>query len=738
MSKSIRMRVTGTVTPRDRRGCGEAGLRRDQPAASLHRVQGPIALRNTPDSTMKRLILGTLLFTSAIVGSIHAAALGNGIKIGEVTATSAIVWTRVTETVGFNTSGVPFKDEDEAVPAGLTLPEMRYSLTGTAGDVRVVYWPREHIGEKVWMPWMPAATDRDFTAQTQLHGLTPGTHYTVEVHLRSADLPGTVVGYQGQFYTAPAENDDAAVNFTVVTCHDFIRRDDVENGHRIYPAMAQLKPQFMVHAGDVEYYDKPQPWAKNAELARYKWNRIFALPFQKDFYGSTGVYFQKDDHDILKNDAWPGDTYGDLTWDEGLGIFKEQTPTGARPYRTVRWGKHVQIWLLEGREYRSPNNMPDGPDKTILGAEQKAWFYETFAASDATFRIVMSPNPILGPDRPNKNDNHANEGFQHESQELRDFLAGQEDVFVVCGDRHWQYATVDPVHGLREFGSGAGSDKHAGGWSMDRRTPSQKFLRIKGGFLHVKVENNHGNIEARVQHRSVDGKLMNEEILVAHRVPSSGRSTKDYGWQSLFSGQESELAGFHIYNGCDAVPERWRVMGDVLTLASRKESPGLREKEDIVITSAPVKDFELEMDWKAGEGANGGIFYKSLEGGKYEKPWHTGLEYQLLDNVGHEEGLIETHRAGDLYDLVGAREMVARPALAWNHSRLVVHGTKIEHWLNGELIVAEDTASAEWDEMVADSKYAVLTEFARPIPGHIVLQDHGDRMWFKNIRIRKL
>jgi cytochrome c len=221
-------------------------------------------------------------------------------------------------------------------------------------------------------------------------------------------------------------------------------------------------------------------------------------------------------------------------------------------------------------------------------------------------------------------------------------------------------------------------------------------------------------------------------------VPSSGRSTKGYGWQSLFSGQESELAGFHIYNGGDAMPERWRVMGDVLTLASRKESPGLREKEDIVITSAPVKDFELEMDWKAGEGANGGIFYKSLEGGKYEKPWHTGLEYQLLDNVGHEEGLIETHRAGDLYDLVGAREMVARPALAWNHSRLVVHGTKIEHWLNGELIVAEDTASAEWDEMVADSKYAVLTEFARPIPGHIVLQDHGDRMWFKNIRIRKL
>ena len=87
---------------------------------------------------------------------------------------------------------------------------------------------------------------------------------------------------------------------------------------------------------------------------------------------------------------------------------------------------------------------------------------------------------------------------------------------------------------------------------------------------------------------------------------------------------------------------------------------------------------------------------------------------------------------------MAASEMVARPALAWNHSRIVVRGTKIEHWLNGQKIVAEDTATAEWDELVADSKYAMLQGFARPVPGHIVLQDHGDRMWFKNIRIRKL
>ena len=687
---------------------------------------------------MRRLVLGLLLFASALQTSVHAAALGNGIKVGEVTATSAIVWTRVTETADYNLTGVPFQDDDEAVPTGLTLPEMRHSLTGTAGDVRVVYWPRGQIGDKVWMPWTPADPNRDYTARVQLHGLAPGTQYTVEVQLRAPDLPGTVVGYQGHFHSAPSEVDSADVNFTVVTCHDFIRRDDMENGHRIYPAMAKLKPQFMVHAGDVEYYDKPQPWAKSQELARYKWNRIFGLPFQKDFYGSTGVYFQKDDHDILRNDSGPGDTYGDLTWEEGLGIFAEQTPTGPRPYRTVRWGKHLQVWLMEGREYRSPNAMPDGPDKTIWGAEQKAWFFKTFAESDATFRILMSPNPVLGPDRQNKNDNHANAGFQHESQEIRDFLAGQEDVFVICGDRHWQYETVDPVHGLREFGSGAGSDSHAGGWKESLRTPEQKFLRIKGGFLHVVVEANDGAPQARVQHRSVDGELVHEEVLVAHPDPTSRRVVKRGEWQDVFSGDPAQLAGFHLYNGGGVEPARWSVMGDVLTLAPQQKSAEKRIREDLVITLNPVTDFELEWDWKVAKGANGGVFYKSLEGPEYKKPWDTGLEYQLLDNANAKDGKIYKHGAGDLYDLIAVAESTVRPALAWNHSRIVVRGTQIEHWLNGRRVVAEDTGTAAWDELVADSKYAALKDYGKARAGHIVLQDHGTRLWFKNIRLREM
>ena len=619
-------------------------------------------------------VISILIFLSPPA---FGVALGNGIKIGEVTSTSAIVWTRVTTTADYRTDGVAFEPDDDALPSGRKLSDMRFNLQGASGEVRLVYYPPAQLGQKGWTSWQPAREDRDFTLQFELQGLAPNQVYLVEAQVRSAALAGPVVGYHGRFKTSPVESDDAAVSFTVVTCHDFIRRDDLENGHKIYPAMSAQQPDFMVHAGDVEYYDKPGPWAKSEELARYKWNRIFALPFQKDFYGKTSVYFQKDDHDILKNDAWPGDSYGELTWDQGLAIFKEQTSTGARPYRTVRWGKHLQIWLMEGREFRSPNDLPDGPNKSIWGAEQKAWFFKTFAESDATFRILISPTPILGPDRPKKNDNHANHGFLHESEEIRDFLATQDDAFVICGDRHWQYASYDANRGIREFGSGPGSDSHAGGWKESERTAEQTFLRIAGGYLRVAVEPFGGAVQALIQHHDVDGQLTNEVQWVAQSVAGKVARTTSAGWTPLFDGAPDAMRNYHLYNQAGDQPERWKVVGDVLTLASRTESPDLRTKEDLVITTRGYTNYELEFDWKMSKGANGGVFYKVEEAAKYDKPWHTGLEYQLLDDANHEEGKIATHRAGDLYDLKGSAELMGRAAMQWNHSRIVVRGARL-------------------------------------------------------------
>jgi alkaline phosphatase D len=279
--------------------------------------------------------------------------------------------------------------------------------------------------------------------------------------------------------------------------------------------MKKLGPDFFVHTGDIEYYDKPLPYADNLELARFKWGRLFSMPFQREFQRDTASYFLKDDHDTLRNDAWPGQTYGDLTWDQGIALFKEQFPLGDKTYRTVRWGKDLQVWMVEGRDYRSPNDMPDGPDKSIWGEEQKVWFKRTVEASDATFRILISPTPIVGPDRGNKNDNHANKGFTHEGDEIRAFIASQKNMYIVCGDRHWQYVSVDPKTGVKEFSCGPTSDKHASGFSENNRSDMHKYLKIRGGFLSVTIDRKNGKPFASFKHHDTRGGVYNEELIQA-------------------------------------------------------------------------------------------------------------------------------------------------------------------------------------------------------------------------------
>lgn len=382
---------------------------------------------------------------------------------------------------------------------------------GASGSVRLRY--KTGDGAETTTPWMAVDPQRDFTIQFHLTDLKPSAAYTISAEGRAPGEEGHTAICTGGFTTAPLPNDATPIRFVVVTCHDFPRRDDGERGHLIYPVIIRLNPRFLVHTGDIEYYDKPGPWAKSSELARFKWNRLYSLENQRDFHRRFASYFMKDDHDTLKNDCWPGQTYGDLTWDQGLAIFREQFPLGEKPYRTFRWGKDLQIWMLEGRDFRSPNNMPDGPDKTLLGAEQKKWLFETMRASDAAFRILISPTPIVGPDRSNKCDNLANKGFNHEGDEVRAFLSKLPGTYVICGDRHWQYVSRDEASGLTEFSCGPGWDSHAGGFSMNNRTPEHRFLCIKGGFLSVDVDRVEDKPRIAFRHHDVHGKLVHEETL---------------------------------------------------------------------------------------------------------------------------------------------------------------------------------------------------------------------------------
>ncbi len=499
-----------------------------------------------PTTFRSQLFAG--VFAISGFGALGMAAdihMADGVKAADVTQTSAILWTRLTRDAERVKPGIPFPKiirepraltpaeasktayelnairisepvSQEAQLQGHALEEMEGAVPGKQGWVRAVYWPADGSeAEARRTPSVLVDESSDFTHHVAVEGLRPGTryHYRFEAGLPGNDAAANTAA--GSFKTPPTATTPAKITFTVANCQDYARRDDLENGHKIYPRMSALHPDFFIHTGDLEYYDKPSPLATTVPLARFKWNRIFSLPFQRAFHREVANYFMKDDHDTLKDDAWAGQVYGDLTWEQGLALFREQIPMGEKPYRTIRWGRHLQIWLVEGREYRSPNDIPDGPDKSIWGAEQKKWFIETVEKSDATFRIVVSATPIGGPDREAKTDNHANHAFAHEGNELRRFISAQKNMMVICGDRHWQYASIDPETGLREYSAGPSSDAHAGGFSESDRSAPHRFLRIKGGFLSVTIEPIGNGARAIFRHHGVDGEIHYEDVIDA-------------------------------------------------------------------------------------------------------------------------------------------------------------------------------------------------------------------------------
>ncbi len=242
---------------------------------------------------------------------------------------------------------------------------------------------------------------------------------------------------------------------------------------------------------------------------------MFGLPPMKEFYRHVGGYFMKDDHDYRFNDSDPymkglwvtrqnaapgarlteqrGNRFLDVAWlshEEGIKVFKQVFPMREKTYRTFRWGKGLQLWLLENRDFRSPNDMPDGPEKSIWGATQKAWLKETLLASDADYRIIISPNPIIGPDRLMKGDNQANlNGFWHEGQAFLDWIEENhlENVILMCGDRHWQYHSIDHRNGraIPEFSCGPTCDEHVQAVPPPIEGVARPYAASRGGFLSV-------------------------------------------------------------------------------------------------------------------------------------------------------------------------------------------------------------------------------------------------------------
>jgi alkaline phosphatase D len=375
------------------------------------------------------------------------------------------------------------------------------------GEVRVVYFTKPDRSDAKETPWTRVSAERDYTAQFQLTGLKPATKYSFEAQTRP--VGGKLhASLSGSFTTAPSKDTPRPVVFTVITGQAY-KDVDHADGFHIYESMVKLQPQFLVPTGDTVYYDSEDPRAVTVGLARYHWHRMYSYPRHVAFHRSVPGYWEKDDHDVYANDCWPSmkPNMLPLTFADGQRIFREQVPMGEKTYRTFRWGKDLQVWLVEGRDFRSPNNMKDGPEKTIWGAEQMKWLKETLLASDASFKVLISPTPIVGPDRGAKADNHANKAFSNEGDAFRSWAQKNlsESFFLCCGDRHWQYHSVHPETKLHEFSCGPASDQHAGG-SPGLDKEYHRFHRVNGGFLSVAVSRVDGKPRILFRFHDVLGK----------------------------------------------------------------------------------------------------------------------------------------------------------------------------------------------------------------------------------------
>jgi len=437
-----------------------------------------------------------------------------GIRAGDLTDTSAVVWMRLTASPERNKDGKTFPTGNYAhVPLAVTGPTSGFegACPGAPGRVRLRYSSHQDLREATVTAWFDVAAEQDFTHKFVLKDLRPGTTYYYQGETTGPNGQPEHGSLAGQFRTAPAANVAAPVKFCVMTCQGYPDRGHPD-GHPIYPSMGALQPDFACLTGDLVYYDNDAPSATTLELARYHWQRMFSLPRIHAFTRQVGCYWLKDDHDTLKDDTWPGQTAGEFTFAEGQKLFAEQAPQGpGRNYRTYRWGRDLQVWFTDGRDFRSPNKMADGPDKSIWGAEQKAWFKQTVAESNATWKVLVSPTPLVGPDRKNKSDNHSNAVFAHEGNEIRGWLKEHvpDNFFVICGDRHWQYHSVHPETGLNEFSVGPASNEHASGTPGEDKK-IHRFHRVSGGFICVTVDRLNDRPAITFSLRDVAGKPVYE------------------------------------------------------------------------------------------------------------------------------------------------------------------------------------------------------------------------------------
>ena len=206
------------------------------------------------------------------------------------------------------------------------------------------------------------------------------------------------------------------------------------------------------------------------------------------------------------------------------------------------------------------------------------------------------------------------------------------------------------------------------------------------------------------------------------------------GWVSLFDGKTT--AGWHSY-GKEKAGGIWKVVDGAICLTDDKDRNQASGGD--LVSDLEYGDFDLQLEWKiAANGNSGIIFYVNEDLSKYKDTYNTGMEMQVLDNDGHSDGKIIKHRAGDLYDLISSSKETVKTVGEWNKAEIISKDGKLQFFLNGYNVVTTQLWDDNWRSMIAGSKFKNMQGFGTFKKGKIALQDHGNMVCYRNIKIKEL
>ncbi|MFQ3241780.1 MAG: hypothetical protein ACI9A1_001246 [Lentimonas sp.] len=367
-----------------------------------------------------------------------------------------------------------------------------------------------------------------------------------------------------------------------------------------------------------------------------------------------------------------------------------------------------------------------------LTTEKSKWFLSTVKEySDFIFEVeVKMP------------EGHCNSGFLFRSHKSKNKMFGYQAEVDPSG-RNWSGGLYD--EGRRSWFISPNRDhaksKEAKAKSIAafveragdcfKRHDWNKY-RIECRGDHIKISVNgvtttdiHDKEDAKgyiaLQHHGEKGqtyRFRNIRIMDLTADDTTARSVSTE-WTSLFA--SSDFSNWTNLKG-QPVGQGWSIGNGIIHRSEKKAGD--------IITREHYENFELRFDWKISEAGNSGV--------KYRTKGALGLEYQILDDAKHRDKENPTHRAGSLYELKAAPDSKPiNPVGEWNHARILANGNTIQHWLNGEKVVDIEYGSDDWNQRFQKSKYSKNKDFANSA-GPILLQDHNDEVWFKNVQIREL